>query len=167
MKRPIRSSFWLAAAGFCCWAAHAAANDTVFACTAADGSVYLTNEASADKCVPVGATAPATEAAAPATEAAAPATEAAAVSADQAEPAGSGAASAGATAKVDRLRAARAAGATDDALPPLETRLSNYRDLMVQGASGEAGSVPAAASNPAVNRRYLKMDKATFMSGQQ
>jgi len=154
MTRRTLVSLTMIAAGWCCWAAQAAPNDTAFACTAADGTAYLTNEATGDKCEPVGSAASATDTAAAATDAAG----AAAAAAPAPTTAGG----------VDRLRSARAAGTPDDtSLQPLETRLSNYRDLMVQGAAGSSRTAPAAASNPAVNRRYLKLDKSTFMSNQQ
>jgi len=152
MKCRTLSSLSLVAAALCCWAAQAQANDTAFACTAADGSVYLTNETTGDKCEPVGSAASTPDALAAPVDATGAAMNAASTAASS----------------VDRLRSVRAAGTPDDAsLPPLETRLSNYRDLMVQGAAGNAGAAPAAASNPAVNRRYLKMDKSTFMAGQR
>jgi hypothetical protein len=129
---------------------HALAGDTVSICNEADGSVLLSNQTTGKNCVPVTTVKPS------------PST------AEVAAPVGTGkndgpreepAAENSPAPAVDR--AAKSAPGTD--LTPLEAKLSKYRDTMLESAT-KAQDATATAKNPAVTRRYLKMDRSTYMS---
>lgn len=124
-----------------------AGQEIMFACTGADGSVSLGNSPSGDNCQQIGYEAPV--AATPAQAATPPATAKQAKAAPKSDP----------PQKADANASADGGGD----VPPLETRLSNYRDAMLQGAARSEGAPPAAL-NPAVNRRYRMMNRSAYQA---
>jgi hypothetical protein len=125
----------------------AVAEEAVFSCTKADGSVELSSEANGTNCEKL-VSAPD-----------APAAPAAASLASAPNPAPTAAPPAAAKLAVARVAAAPAAVALS-AKMPLQARLSHYRDAMLEQASNPDTQQTNATS--AASRRYLMMDRTTY-----
>jgi hypothetical protein len=125
-----------------CGTGGALADQSIYSCTGADGSVELTSQPSGDKCEQV--------VAAPDTAIAAPA------------PAGVDAAATSTSARgaVAARPTPLAAVAPSDAHSDIDPR-AQYRDSMIQGAQNSDG-VPVQSANPAVSRRYLMTNRAAY-----
>ena len=125
--------------------ASAAWADQVYSCLQADGSTELTSVSTGPKCELLSSGQPtqATEAAADTVPAAAEA---------NAEP------------TVDKATGQLAAPVSAADKSPGKEEVDPrqaYRDAMIQGAQHAEGA-PAAAINPAINRRYLKVDRGAY-----
>jgi hypothetical protein len=123
----------------------AALADQVFSCVQADGSVELTSTSTGPQCELLSSGQP---------------TKGAEVTADTVP----AAAEANAEPTVEKtpvqtaipVAAKQNSDSADDGDPK-----KVYRDSMIQGAQHAEGA-PAAAMNPAISRRYLKVDRSTY-----
>jgi hypothetical protein len=140
-SRIVRSAL-VAIAAFACATAAALADQSIYSCTAPDGSVELTSQPTNDKCEQL-VTAPEPVATPPQAT-----VDAAAVAA----------------ATAPRAAAARpvvvAVAATSDAKADVDPR-SQYRDSMILGAQNVDG-VPTQSANPSISRRYLMTNRETY-----
>ena len=123
----------------------ALADQAVYSCVNADGSIELTSASTGPKCELLSLAQPATVT--PGAAATAPA----AVE-KNAEPTVDNSAEQSAVA----VTVADKTGNKDEVDPRMA-----YRDAMIKGAQHAEGAT-AAAMNPAINRRYLKVDRAAF-----
>jgi hypothetical protein len=126
----------------------ALADQTVYSCLQADGSVELTSVSTGSKCELLSGGEPnkATEGVAGTVP----------VAAEE-----------NAEATVDKTAGESAtpvaAGEKSDNKKEVDPRQA-YRDTMIKGAQHAEGA-PATAMNPAINRRYLKVDRGAYRQG--
>ena len=130
---------------------HALAAETVSVCTEADGSILLSNQLTGNNCVPVTSVKPSS----PSPAEIAPSVRPEKIDGPREQPAAENAPA--------RTADQAASSAPTTELTPLEVKLSKYRDTMLEG-SAKAQDAPVTTKNPAVTRRYLKIDRSTYMS---
>jgi len=131
--------------------AGAAGGDGAWVCTGTDAASYVTNEPDRDTCVALAEPAPGAKA-----------PEIQDSGTPQSGSAETPAPSEAADSVARTSKASRPIPPGEDPnTPPLDQRLQNYRDAMLQGAAG-SDAAPPAATNPAVNRRYLMINRAGF-----